>query len=305
MAPRRGLLLAGLGVALTLASLLASRAERLLALTLVTPATLPSHALLPPTDVQPDERQTEAEVSTDLASARRIDCETYAGPLRWRNHPGGKGARSRKLPAPGSTDHTRLRPVALRLRKFDASSLRLLPGSVFAAASETNKAYLRMLEQDRLFFSFRATAGLPQPRGARPYGGWEAPGAGIRGHFVGHYLTALATGAASGDDSLLTLARSALRVLEECQRAHTSAGRVGYLSAFAEREFDKVETLCASGCSAWVPHYATQKVLSGLLALHHEVCRLEPIQHTSVEATYQLADADFDSCSCLFSPSLM
>ena len=55
----------------------------------------------------------------------------------------------------------------------------------FASAAATNVAFLRLLEPDRLFFNMRATARLPQPKAVRPYGGWEAPGAGIRGHFVG------------------------------------------------------------------------------------------------------------------------
>ena len=48
----------------------------------------------------------------------------------------------------------------------------------FASAAATNVAFLRLLEPDRLFFNMRATARLPQPKAVRPYGGWEAPGAG-------------------------------------------------------------------------------------------------------------------------------
>ena len=47
-----------------------------------------------------------------------------------------------------------------------------------------------MLEPDRLLHSFRVTAGLPST--AEPYGGWEGPDVEVRGHFVGHYLSALA-----------------------------------------------------------------------------------------------------------------
>ena len=32
-----------------------------------------------------------------------------------------------------------------------------------------------------------------------------------------------------------------------------------------------MEGLCHPGCDAWVPHYATQKLLTGLLALHLEL----------------------------------
>ena len=208
---------------------------------------------------------TEAtEAAADVAGREAIQCAVYAGPMRWRWHPGGRGARYQSLQTSGRTRGKRaLRPARRHIEPFPAAALRLLPGTPFAVAASTNAEFLRTLSQDRLFFSFRATAGLRQPQGARPYGGWEAPGAGIRGHFVGHYLTALATGAASGDASLAALARSALEVLEECQRAHTSAGRGGYLSAFPASEFEKVEVLCimSAGCNAWVPHYATRACL--------------------------------------------
>ena len=37
---------------------------------------------------------------------------------------------------------------------------------------------------------FRVTAGLPSP--ATPCGGWESPSTELRGHSLGHVLTALA-----------------------------------------------------------------------------------------------------------------
>ena len=57
-------------------------------------------------------------------------------------------------------------------------------------AQRRNVRYLAALDPDRLLHSFRLTAGLPAK--AAPYGGWEAPGVEVRGHFVGHYLSALA-----------------------------------------------------------------------------------------------------------------
>ena len=204
----------------------------------------------------------------------KIECALYAGPLRWRRHPGGRRAPQQTLRAlPMHADKPRLSPPRRALFAFASSELRLLPGSPFAQASRTNAAFLRSLRQERLFFNFRALAGVPQPAGARPYGGWERPSAGIRGHFVGHYLSALATGGASGDDTLTLLARSALQVLVDCQRSYRARepSHVGYLASFPPGEFDKVETLCHPGCDAWVPHYATQKLLTGLFALHTEL----------------------------------
>lgn len=228
------------------------------------------------TSFAPAETETGDGSIAEVASALqptgtpvRLQCAMYAGPLRWRRYPGGRGAPSRQMQAllltvPASS---RLVPPPRALMPFSARMLRLLPdGGPFVQAAATNAAFLRAIDQDRLFWSFRQAAGLQQPRGARPFGGWERPGAGIRGHFVGHYLAAVALGGAGGDTSLVKLARSALDVMVACQRAHREASpsRPGYLAAFLPAEFDKVEALGhGPRGDAWVPHYATQKILSG------------------------------------------
>lgn len=55
--------------------------------------------------------------------------------------------------------------------------------------------YLLMLDPDSLLWSFRRTAGLPSP--GKPYTGWESPESELRGHFVGHFLSATALAWAS------------------------------------------------------------------------------------------------------------
>ena len=54
---------------------------------------------------------------------------------------------------------------------------------------DLNTAFLRSLEPDRLLHNFRVNAGLSSV--AKPLEGWESPGVGLRGHFVGHYLSAV------------------------------------------------------------------------------------------------------------------
>src|SRR6516225_9678630 len=83
---------------------------------------------------------------------------------------------------------------------FPLSQVRLLPGP-FLDAAEWNRGYMNRLPADRLLHSFRLTAGLPST--AQPFGGWEiyvepTPGKRVnsegelRGHFVGHFLSASA-----------------------------------------------------------------------------------------------------------------
>ena len=72
------------------------------------------------------------------------------------------------------------------LSQFGYRSVELLDGP-FREASERNARYLLELDPDRLLHNTRKYAGL-EPKGAL-YGGWES--AGIAGHTLGHYLTAL------------------------------------------------------------------------------------------------------------------
>ena len=62
-----------------------------------------------------------------------------------------------------------------RAEPFALNQTRLLAGSVYSEAQQLNSDYLGVLDLDRLLYQFRFFAGLPQPSGARPYGGWESP----------------------------------------------------------------------------------------------------------------------------------
>ena len=96
--------------------------------------------------------------------------------------------------------------VTPKARPFAMTQVRLLPGSVFHDAQEWNRGYMSRLSADRLLYTFRANAGLPVSS-AKPLGGWEQPENGqrsseLRGHFPGHFLTACAQLAASGDKEI-------------------------------------------------------------------------------------------------------
>src|SRR6516164_9457038 len=87
--------------------------------------------------------------------------------------------------------------VPLKAQPFPLQQVRLLDGP-FKQAMRLDQEYLLSLEPDRLLHNFRVNAGLSSS--AKPLGGWEAPDVELRGHTVGHYLSALALMyAASGD----------------------------------------------------------------------------------------------------------
>ncbi|MEZ0296876.1 MAG: beta-L-arabinofuranosidase domain-containing protein, partial [Candidatus Methylacidiphilales bacterium] len=80
-------------------------------------------------------------------------------------------------------------------RLYPLTSVRLL-NSPFSDAVKANATYLLALDTDRLLAPFRREAGL-EPR--KPsYADWESQG--LDGHTAGHYLSALSTMIASGND---------------------------------------------------------------------------------------------------------
>jgi len=148
-------------------------------------------------------------------------------------------------------------PTAMKAAPFALKDVRLLDGP-FRAAMDRDRQYLHALDADRLLHMFRVTAGLPAP--GEPYEGWERTE--VRGHTMGHYLSACAMMVAgSGDTQLRAKADSIVAELARCQQA---LGTSGYLSAFPESFIDRVENLQP----VWAPYYTLHKIMAGLLDMH-------------------------------------
>lgn len=142
------------------------------------------------------------------------------------------------------------------LREVSLHDVRLGPESLHGVAQQTNLEYLLLLDVDRLVWSFRKQAGFPTP--GEPYGGWEGPDVELRGHFVGHYLSASALMWASTSNDILYQKMTALvNALSACQNKTGS----GYLSAFPSEFFDRFESIQP----IWAPYYTIHKIMAGLL----------------------------------------
>ncbi len=150
--------------------------------------------------------------------------------------------------------------VAPQAQPFPLSQVRLLDGP-FRDAMLRDQQYLLSLDADRLLRNFRVNVGLPVD--AKPYGGWEAPDCQLRGHAVGHYLSACSMMYAStGDPKLKQRVDYLVAGLAECQSNSPSAGfHAGYLSAFPETMIDQLE----QGKPVWAPWYTLHKIMAGLL----------------------------------------
>ena len=124
-------------------------------------------------------------------------------------------------------------------------------------ARDWNRGYMLRLPNDRLLHNFRVNAGLPSS--ATPLGGWESPTCEVRGHFVGHYLSASALlYAATGDAAVKSKADELVAGIAACQAA---LNQNGYISAFPSEFFDRLDRRE----NVWAPFYTIHKIMAGLL----------------------------------------
>lgn len=122
-------------------------------------------------------------------------------------------------------------------------------------ALEKELAYLKSFDSDRLVAGFQEVNNI-RPK-AKKYDGWEVTE--IRGHSLGHYMTAVAQAVAQTGDTEL---KDKLTYIVD--RLGESQLKSGYLSAFPETLFDNVE----NKKPAWVPWYTMDKIISGLTAAY-------------------------------------
>jgi DUF1680 family protein len=180
-----------------------------------------------------------------------------------------------EAPAFSGTLKFTAKPVIPRVQPFPMSQVRLLPGTVFHDAQEWNRGYMARLAPERLLYTFRANAGLPVGS-AKPLGGWEQPENGkrsseLRGHFVGHFLSASALlYASTGATEVKSQADSMVAELAKCQQ------RLGgtYLSAFPTTWWDRLET----GQRVWAPFYTIHKIMAGMFDMYRLAANKQALQ---------------------------
>ncbi len=140
------------------------------------------------------------------------------------------------------------------LMDFDMGDI-VLMDSYETNAFSKEVDYLKSLDADKLLKGFCDIGGVASS--ATLYGGWE--NSAIKGHTLGHYLTAVSQAyATSGDKELLNIANHIVDVLAECQNDET-----GYLAAIPESHYTQIENGNTSG--TWVPWYTMHKVMAGLI----------------------------------------
>ena len=129
-----------------------------------------------------------------------------------------------------------------------------------------NRRYVLSLRSDALLQNHYQEAGLTSSLYGSiedPHGGWEAPTCQLRGHFLGHWLSAAAKIVAGGDPEVKLRADRVVSELRRCQESNGGewAGSVpekylAWISGTLPRQ------------SIWAPHYTLHKTLMGLLDMH-------------------------------------
>jgi hypothetical protein len=161
-----------------------------------------------------------------------------------------------------------------KIQLFPLENVRLLDGP-FKTAMQRNRQRLLGIETDRLLHNFYINAGLPSD--AVPLGGWEQRE--VRGHTMGHYLSACALIYASTHD--IVFKERAAYLVQELARCQDTLGSSGYLSAFPESFIDRVENMER----VWAPYYVLHKILAGLVDVY-EQCENEQ----SLDVAVKMAD---------------
>jgi uncharacterized protein len=152
--------------------------------------------------------------------------------------------------------HAAVAKVKWKSEPFPVTDVRLLP-SFWKEMMERNRSYLYSLPNDRLAHNFRVTAGLPSD--ADPLGGWEDPKGELRGHYVGHYLSACAMlYASTGDEFIRRKADELVSTLAACQ------AQDGYLSAYPTEFYDRLR----EHKEVWAPFYTYHKILAGMIDMY-------------------------------------
>ena len=126
-----------------------------------------------------------------------------------------------------------------------------------------NREYLLKLTSENLLMNYKLEAGRFTEREvpADAHTGWESPVCQLRGHFLGHWLSAAAIRYdATGDRELKAKADNIIDELAECQK--DNGGQ--WIGPIPEKYLHWI----ANGKSIWAPQYNLHKLFMGLVDMY-------------------------------------
>ncbi len=126
-----------------------------------------------------------------------------------------------------------------------------------------NRAYLMELTTRNLLYNYELEAAITHDANIPGdiHGGWESPTCQLRGHFLGHWLSAAAMHyAATGDRELKAKADVIVDRLAKCQEANGGS----WVASIPEKYLYRI----ARGREIWAPHYTIHKTFMGLVDMY-------------------------------------
>jgi uncharacterized protein len=166
------------------------------------------------------------------------------------------------------------RPPYACFDKVPPQQVTLKPG-LFADRYKLNVDYLASLSPENLLYNYQIEAGLGDTyqralratfagnpgSGDDLHWGWETPGHELRGHFVGHWLSASARVVAARDNPELRVKlERVINGLAHCQEENGGE----WVFAIPSKYLDRL----AAGKRTWSPQYVMHKTFMGLLDTH-------------------------------------
>ena len=151
------------------------------------------------------------------------------------------------------------------LRPFSGKEVKVTEG-LFRKRMDVNIRYLEELDDTCLLQNYYFEAGiiipglmtLEDPASAKLHWGWEAPSCQLRGHFLGHYMSAAA--AIVANDGNTVLAAKLSHIVSELRRCQEmNGGR--WAGPIPEKYFE----IMIKDRYIWSPQYTIHKLLMGLL----------------------------------------
>ena len=144
------------------------------------------------------------------------------------------------------------------MREIWGSDLKLLDDELLRRQGR-NREYMMSLQSKNLLMNFSLEAGrgnIFQDK-VETHGGWESPTCQLRGHFLGHWLSAAALAYhATGDMELKAKADAIVAELALCQADNGGE----WVAPIPEKYLDWI----ARGKPVWAPQYTIHKVFMGL-----------------------------------------
>jgi uncharacterized protein len=163
--------------------------------------------------------------------------------------------------------HSATQPPS-KLDPLPIGKVKLLPGQ-FSDRAKLNREYVASLKDDNLLQNFYLEAGLTtsilrrtsasaHERGDDMHWGWESPTCQLRGHFLGHWLSAASYISAIQSDA--EISGKLTRVIAELARVQQANGG-RWAASIPEKYLDWV----AQKRQVWAPHYTVHKTFMGLV----------------------------------------